>query len=132
MTHIENVTRFSAKSIENVTCQVRALTAWMGGFGQGGRSFGEAKVWGAGRGMVCAVKMRWKVLLFGEKRCSGQGNGPGEVGARRVEPSQAKRAGEQRFGDGQVSGSELGQLAALGQRLVGLPDECAGQVGYGG
>ena len=34
LTHIQNVTRFFGKSIENVTCQVRALKARMGGFGR--------------------------------------------------------------------------------------------------
>ena len=71
MTHIENVTRYFGKSIENVTCQVRGLSGRSGVLGGCGRGFGEVKVWGAGRGTVCAVKMRWKVLLFGEKRCSG-------------------------------------------------------------
>ena len=49
LTHIENVTRFLGKSIENVTCQVRALPCWMGGFGWGGAAVGIGEVVGGPR-----------------------------------------------------------------------------------
>ena len=63
MTHIQNVTLFFGKSIENVTCQVRALTAWMGGFGRGGAR-GVDEVW-VRRGSVSEVRCRAGLGFFG-------------------------------------------------------------------
>ena len=102
---------------------------WLGqAFGEveHGVGLSEVEVGGPGKGLV-----RWMFWArFGKCGALVKVTGQVKGWVGQVEPSQAKRVGERRFGDGQVSGTENEQLVAFGTQLVGLQGEFAGQVGY--